>query len=123
MDEIELNVASLGRLVRPGGHLYIVDLINDKPIDMIMRCRAAGDSGWQRAYNTFSMDTYEAVARQIGMSVVFSRANMPFAIPEGPDPMRAWTTRVGDDPYQVVSGTGQILMQTLAVLGRPCLAL
>jgi SAM-dependent methyltransferase len=114
MDDITENMRALSGLVGPGGHLFVIDLINPKPIDMIMRFRRLGSQAWEVAYNTFSEATYRSVARDLGMDVNFTPANMPFAIVEGDDPMHAWTTRVGDNPHQVVSGTGQILLFSLA---------
>lgn len=114
MDNIEENLRTLCRLVRPEGHLFIIDLINPQPIDMIMRYRHSGSGTWEVAYNTFSENTYRLVALELGMDVDFTPANMPFAISKSDDPMRAWTTRVGNNPYQVVSGTGQILMFSIA---------
>lgn len=118
LDDLEANLSALGDLVNADGLLFVLDLINPKPVDMIMRFRHADSTTWEMAYNTFSMQTYERVAQTMGMSVHFTPAHMPFAIPESEDPMRAWTTPVGNNPFQVVSGTGQLLMFTLATFQR-----
>ena len=98
--------------------LFIVDLVNARPVDMIMRWRDREQREWRPAFNTFSKATYQAVAQSLNMHVSFRDADMPFAIPESENPMRAWTTQVGVKPHQVVSGTNQILGFTLATFWR-----
>lgn len=114
MDGLSENLRALSTLVATSGHLFVIDLINPKPIDVIMRFRRSGSEEWEVAYNTFSEETYRTVARDLGMEVGFTAANLPFSIAESADPMHAWTMRVGDNPHQVVSGTGQILMFSIA---------
>jgi SAM-dependent methyltransferase len=118
MDDIEKNLSALSRLVAPGGFLFVLDLINPKPLDMIMRCRQSGTENWTMAYNTFSEETYRAVGEGLGFKVSFTPTPMPFPIAETDDPMVAWTNSVGDNPFTVVSGTGQILMFSLATFTR-----
>ena len=118
MDDIEANLTRLCRLLSATGMLFIVDLVNARPVDMIMRWRDREQREWRPAFNTFSKATYQAVAQSLNMHVSFRDADMPFAIPESENPMRAWTTQVGVKPHQVVSGTNQILGFTLATFWR-----
>ena len=114
MDDLAANLRALSTLVGTAGHLFVIDLINPTPIDVIMRHRRSGSEVWEMAYNTFSEETYRSIAGDLGMKVDFTAVNLPFSIEKSVDPMRAWTTRVGENPHQVVSGTGQILMFSIA---------
>jgi SAM-dependent methyltransferase len=113
-DEIDIALANLLSLVKPGGMLCVFDLFNDYPIDMIMRYRIALDTGyteWRAAFNVRSCVTYERIIVNPDRNAEVKWVNfeMPFAILQQPDPLRAWTIRTEYKPHQLVVGTGQML--------------
>jgi hypothetical protein len=44
---------------------------------------------------------------------------MPFALPRGDDPLRAWTMSTDERPYQIVVGTRQLLDFEIVRIDKP----
>lgn len=112
LDDLDVPLRNLLSVVRPGGVLYIHDLVNDNPIDVLVRYRQAGDSSeWRPGFNVRSVDTYRRLVSRLdpGADVSFLDFEMPFALARGGDPMRAWTIQTEERPHQLVVGTGQLL--------------
>ena len=114
-DEIDRVIANLLSLVKTGGVLYIMDIVNDDPIDVTMRfrdVRRSTDNVWQRGFNVRSIKTYEEIFLSFGLSLedlVWSEFQMPIEISKSDDPLRAWTIRTEEREHQLVVGTGQML--------------
>ena len=113
-DHIEEILRHLIQLVKKEGVLYIYDLINDYPVDMIMRYRTVSDetfSEWNAALNVRSKKTYELLINKIDktLKVAFHDFEMPFPIQKTDNPMRAWTIPTHEQKNQLVVGTGQML--------------
>jgi len=114
-DEIDRILVNLLSLVKTGGVLYIMDIVNDDPIDVTMRfrdVRRPTESVWQRGFNVRSVNTYEEILLTCGFSIkdlVWLDFQMPIEIPKSDNPLRAWTIRTGDREHQLVVGTGQML--------------
>ena len=113
-DDIEKILDTLLSLTNKGGHLYIFDLVNDYPVDMLMKYRTVQkerDSKWQNGFNVRSMDTYRKLLKKIDIDtkVNWIDFEMPFEIHETSDPMRSWTIQTGSKKHQLVVGTGQLL--------------
>ena len=113
-DEIDIVLSNLMALVGPGGHLWICDLINDYPVDVIVRYRfsdekKAGD--WCSGLNIRSLSTYRrALDRCSPMANLnISDFELPFPLPQKEDPLRSWTIQTEYKRHQLVVGTGQLL--------------
>nr|WP_319375391.1 class I SAM-dependent methyltransferase [uncultured Methanoregula sp.] len=113
-DEIDMVMKNLLELVNEGGSLYVHDLVNKYPVDVLMRYRRADDEknrNWMSGFNVRSMKTYESIIKGIDekSTISFFPFSMPFQIPISSDPMRAWTIKTEDDPHQIIVGTMQLL--------------
>ena len=113
-DDIDEVLANLLSLVRKGGSLYIFDLVNEYPIDVVMRHRVVQNnecSEWQPGFNVRSMTTYERLIHGIdrNLELIWVDFDMPIPIPQTSDPMRAWTIKTEHKDNQLVVGTGQML--------------
>ena len=109
-----MNLGNLIQLVKKEGVLYIYDLINDNPVDMIMRYRTVSDkkiSNWNAGLNVRSKKMYELLINKIDetLKVAFHDFEMPFPIQKTDNPMRAWTIPTHEQKNQLVVGTGQML--------------
>jgi len=113
-DDIDMVMKNLLELVNEGGSLYVHDLVNKYPVDVLMRYRRADDEknrNWMSGFNVRSMKTYESIIKGIDekSTISFFPFSMPFQIPISSDPMRAWTIKTEDDPHQIIVGTMQLL--------------
>ena len=113
-DHTEEILRHLIQLVKKEGVLYILDLINDNPVDMIMRYRTVSDetsSEWNAGFNVRSKKMYELLINKIDetLKVSFHDFEMPFPIQKTDNPMRAWTIPTHEQKNQLVVGTGQML--------------
>lgn len=113
-DDPEIPLRSLLNLVKPTGVLYIHVLMNEYPVDVVMRYRVATEpdsSDWRPAFNMFSVETYRRIAKTIDddLEVEVHSFEMPFAIAKREDCMRAWTITTEQRQHQLTVGTGQLL--------------
>lgn len=113
-DDVSVPVANLLQLARSGGSVIIATMINQHPIDVVMRYRRTeSDEGtWETGWNCFSRQTIERILRALPYRLDWSWHwfNMPFAIPRRPDdPMRTWTIATEENPFQTVNGAGQLV--------------
>ena len=93
-DHTEEILRHLIQLLKKEGALYIFDLINDNPVDMIMRYRTVSDetsSEWNAGYNVRSKKMYELLINKIDetLKVSFHDFEMPFPIQKTDNPMRS----------------------------------
>ena len=112
-DDPDPVLQNLIRLVRPGGALYLWDLVNDHPVDVVVRYRRADQPrcDWYSGLNVRSKETFEHLIEQFAPAAEtdWFDFRMPFPIPQGEDPLRTWTIPTEDNPHQIVVGTGQML--------------
>jgi ubiquinone/menaquinone biosynthesis C-methylase UbiE len=118
-DDIAVPLTHILKSMKPGGLALICSLINPEPVDVLMRYRRANTEGdnapWESGWNVFSEMTHEKVMRKYQetsgqkLEWKFYPFRMPMAIPKRPDPMRSWTIRTDDDPFQTINGANQIL--------------
>ncbi len=113
-DDLDVPLKNLLSLVRVGGRMYVHDLFNDDPVDVIMRYRlasASDDSDWLAGFNVRSKVTYEKLIRRYAPTaeIHWHNFSMPFPISRRDDPLRAWTIRTEEREHQIVVGTGQML--------------
>ena len=113
-DDLEPVLRNLLSFVKQGGSLYIHDLINEYPIDTIMRYRTVQNyvhSEWKSGLNVRCKQTYKNIIEVIdnNAELSFHPFSMPFKIPKTSDPMRAWTIQTENNPNQLIVGTQQLL--------------
>lgn len=123
LDDLEPGLAGLVRLTRPGGTVLVFDTVNDDPVDVVMRYRRADDpdAAWQPGFNVHSRATYNRLLARLAPAaeVDYIPFQMPFAVPKGDDPLRAWTIATADNPHQVVVGTRQLLTFSIVRIRLP----
>ena len=112
-DDQAVPLNNLVRCLRPGGHLVIVTLVNNEPVDVIMRYRDVrdGEPAWEAGWNFFSKKTFENILAKMNCKLQWNWTDfrMPFALPKQEDPMRTLTISTAVDPHQVVNGAGQLI--------------
>jgi trans-aconitate methyltransferase len=122
-DDLAEPLRALLGFVKPGGSLYILDVVNDDPVDVVMRYRVATEpiAAWRPAFNVRSVVTYRRAIAELapGAALGADDFEMPFAIPRSADPMRAWTMVTAARPHQVVVGTGQLLNFKILTIRKP----
>jgi SAM-dependent methyltransferase len=122
-DDLAQPLRALLGFVRPGGSLYLLDVVNDDPIDVVMRYRDASEpvAEWRPAFNVRSLVTYQRLVAELapGATLSVETFEMPFAIPRSADPMRAWTMVTAANSHQVVVGTGQLLNFKILTIRKP----
>ncbi len=112
-DNIEPVLKNLVQIIKKKGVIYIIDCINDEPIDMVMRYRRSTvkSSGWESGFNIRSKNTYKDTLKKLDgkLKLNFYPFEMKFPIKKSKDPMRAWTIVTRSNENQIVVGTGQML--------------
>jgi len=94
------------------GMLIVTGIFNPDPIDVILRYRKTykKDSTWEKGLNIHSCFNIENILNncKYNLDMKWHSFTMPFPIKRQEDPMRAWSTRVADDPYTSINGACQI---------------
>lgn len=113
-DDLEVPIRNLLSAVRRGGTLIIFTMCNEHPIDLITRYRRteASQGEWEKGWNFFSRHTFVRTFEALPYKLRIEEEpfEMPFAIDRRPeDPMRTWTMRTEDKPFQTVNGANQLV--------------
>ena len=113
LDEIDVPLKNLLSCVKGDGTLIVAGMFNDEPIDILMRYKPAAEesSKWLTGWNTFSTYSYERILKSMpyDLELEWSGFRMPYQIKKGPDPMRSWTIKTGENPFQQVNGACQLV--------------
>lgn len=114
-DDIKPAIENLIEMTKPGGRIIILDMINNLPIDVIMRHRRSdhgNSTPWEMGWNYFSKSTFianlDAHSERV-RSYSFIPFYMPFDIASKDDPMRTWTIQTTDNQHQLVNGAMQLV--------------
>ena len=111
-DDLHVPLKNLVSRVRPGGVLFVEGIVNPHPIDVIVRYRTVDPeySAWEPGWNLWSTITFDRVLNNIdGVEWQWHDFRLPFAVPKKPDPMRTWTIRTEENPFQLVNGASQLI--------------
>jgi SAM-dependent methyltransferase len=111
-DDLETVLRNLLSLANESGSVFIYDLVNDAPVDVISQYRRVDvpEPSWAKGFNSWSTVTYERLAASVEprARVTFEEVELPFALPYR-DPLRAWTIHTERRPHQLIVGTNQLL--------------
>lgn len=113
-DDIEQPLRNFVSCVSEGGSIIINTIINDDPVDVIMRYRRSGDETegqWETGWNIFSKKSFERVLNNFSGTLSWSwhPFELPFALAKKEDPMRTWTIATDNNPHQLVNGASQLI--------------
>ena len=100
-----------------GGLLLVFDAFNSHPVDVIMRYRRADlmendeQAPWETGWNVFSRHNVDRLlaSRNDVVSWDYTPFELPFSLEPKHDPMRTWTIRTEESPYQLVNGALQLV--------------
>ena len=99
--------------VKKNGLLLVTNFFNPDPIDTLTRYRRADkeNSPWESGWNIYSCHTIERILKNTNYNLDLKWHDfvMPFEIKRQNDPMRTWTTQVGDNDNTTINGACQIL--------------
>lgn len=114
LDDPEQAIRNLIGAVRSGGTVIIWDLFNPHPIDVIVRHRRVSDGSlgpWETGWNSFSLAYISRILNENERvaDFHFERFSLGKSVPQREDPMRTWTVDHDGDPYQMVTGMGQLV--------------
>jgi len=123
-DDLHPALTNLFSLVKKAGLLYIFDLINDDPVDVLMRYRIMqpeGASEWQPGFNVRSLASYEQFLKRLDSGVLIKLFDFELSarIEKTANPMRAWTLQTEQKRTQLVVGTGQLLNFKILEIRKP----
>lgn len=98
-DDFRKSINELIRVTKKGGVVYIVTLVNDYPLDCLIRYRYSNEKNgcWKTGLNIFSKDSlsgYFKRQRRV-KSFSFEDFTLPFDLPKQADPVRTWTEKKG----------------------------
>lgn|GEM_PF-1341758 len=112
-DDPTVPLSNLFGLAKPGGSVIVAAMINEHPVDAVIRYRRTDseDGIWETGWNLFSRGTIERLLSQLPyrLSLVWTKFDMPFSIPKTADPMRTWTIATENNPFQTVNGISQLV--------------
>lgn len=121
-DDLELPLNNLLSCLNPGGFLYIESAFNKEPVDVILRYRTTtqGNSPWESGWNVFSVNTAENILKKFGIKEWnWFDFRMPFDILKVNDPMRTWTIKTEDNPFQLINGAAQLVDLMVLEVKKP----
>jgi SAM-dependent methyltransferase len=117
-DEIERPINNLLGFLKKEGSLFIFNIFNEDPVDVIMRYRFVKDeedAQWESGLNVLSMVTIERFLKRYSSDIEIEWVDfeLPFHLPKQDNPMRQWTMGTDQRKHQIVVGTGQMLDQKI----------
>ena len=122
-DDQKAPIQNLISWLKPGGHLLIYTIVNQDPVDMIMRYRDVTKSPepWESGWNIFSKKTFDAILKSVEPKVTWdwNEFKMPFSLERQKDPMRTWTIKTEDNPFQLINGAGQLINGQILHVQKP----
>lgn len=122
-DDQKIPIQNMISWLKPGGHLLIYTIVNQNPVDMIMRYRDVTRSSepWEAGWNVFSKKTFDKILRSVKPKVSWNwnKFNMPFPLERQKDPMRTWTINTEDNPCQLINGAGQLIDGQILHVQKP----
>jgi|AP95_1055475.scaffolds.fasta_scaffold68845_1 2-polyprenyl-3-methyl-5-hydroxy-6-metoxy-1,4-benzoquinol methylase len=99
--------------MKKNGLLLVTNFFNEDPIDVLVRYRRADkkNSPLEKGWNMHSCFTIEEQLRNsdYDLEINWHDFVMPFPIKRGDDPMRTWTTQVGNSKNISINGACQII--------------
>lgn len=99
--------------LKSGGKAVILANFNRHPIDLLTRYKRAdqNDAPLELGWNVHSRHTCEAIASQHDSvkSISWHDFKLPFELAPKDDPMRCWTTKVGNDEHFHVNGASLLI--------------
>jgi SAM-dependent methyltransferase len=105
--EIDRYWRSLLGACRTGGVVIVLAPLNEYGVDMMTqhRKRMPGcDLVWETGWNIYSIETIRELLLGMGQNADTLAFQIPFAIAPDADPVKTWTTRVGDNDFQLTNG-------------------
>ncbi|MFW0778159.1 MAG: class I SAM-dependent methyltransferase [Rickettsiales bacterium] len=113
LDDPEVALNNCINATKAGGRVLVFSSFNPHPIDVVIRYKRSDqeNSPWESGWNIHSKYTAEKVIKNHPKVKRFEWKDftMPFAIPPKDDPMRCWTTQVGDKEHFQINGAAQLL--------------
>lgn len=108
-DDIRAILTNAKLWTKRGGVIYLFGQFNTRPVDTIVRYRAATEKGdFHQGWNLHSIATTTAALDDLGLArKTFIRHEMPFEVPEDPlNPMFSWSERAPDGRQRFAVGCG-----------------
>ena len=113
LEEPEICLRNSISSLNKGGRLYVCSNFKENNIDVIMKYKRSDseNQNWEKGWNIFSIYSIKKILSEIDLVKEFSFYDfeMPFDIKKTDDPMRAWTTRVGNKSRYQINGAEQLL--------------
>jgi len=117
-------IANALSYTKPGGRVVIFTQTNDLPVDVLVRFalveESERDKSWRTGLNVHSIATFERIREAVDPRAksLWVDFVMPFPL-DYKAPLRAWTTRVGDDPHAHINGLRMVPLMKIWVIERP----
>lgn len=125
-DDPQPTINNLIHTTKPGGSIIILNNFNKEPVDVVMRMRRAyvdwTEAEWEKGWNLYSRATVEKCVKNNAENaeIVWHDFAMPFALPKKDgDPLRGWTTQIGEDENALRNGANLIQTLQFAVITLP----
>lgn len=108
-DENEIGAFwdGLLRSAKPGGLIIVLSPLNEHGVDALVRHRKRVDGRlgeWEAGWNIYSTATVQELIAARGTTLELERFEIPFDLPQKPDPIRTWTMATQTRPRQLTNG-------------------
>ena len=123
-DDTEPVLSNLVNLSLPNGRIVVLDMINDHPVDVIMRHRRVIEGSdtegeWESGWNYVSRATIKKIL-DTKSNDIDKYQMLPFAMSQSliqrEDPMRTWTIETKKNPRQLVNGAQQLVQLQFLII-------
>ena len=116
-DDFDNCFSNLIHWTKPKGEIFICDMFNPDPVDVIIKYRLSKDykkNSFEKGWNIFSKESVTNFLKQKKevQSYKFEQFFMPFHLNRQKDPVRSWTVNINKKKV-MINGLSIIQPQTL----------
>jgi len=107
IDESSAFFDNLFHCTKKKGKIYIFSHFNTYDVDVITRHRKYSDGkvgDWEKGWNIYSIETISNLLNNRCQAFKFHEFRLPFLMAPIDDPVRTWTVKTENNPYQLTNG-------------------
>jgi SAM-dependent methyltransferase len=122
-DHTEINSywSNLISACRPGGLIVVLAPMNEFGVDVMVQHRKRMPERtpiWETGWNIFSLETIHEILAGLNQTATTQPFQIPFAVAPHADPVKTWTTRFGDNEFQLTNGLKLLINHHFVVVKK-----